>query len=1145
MSKLEIEVGPFHTSLEDRFCQFIKDFKHNDQSCPIAVVSPSSWMTNRLKELSVKALNGMAFNIHFWTFQHLAMDLYRESVPKDSTAISHTLFYEKLLLDVIDSHSDISMEFKTFAKNSIPTARAIYSAIRDMRDATIDPNILVEALRESKNNIRDPRGADSVIFTEFEQKKLNEIVKLYRAYCSRLKELRIHDPADVMMIAARVAPESKLLKDLRAIVWYGFYDVTQSQWDLVDAVSGTTNSLAFLPIQIDESRKVHPNFKYASIFYETFLVPAGKVTSIPTNSARASLGIENILFSEVAGQTKRNDSIRITSAAGTRDEVWACAKQILDIVSSGQASFSDLGVVVRNLERYTSFFQTIFDENNIPYRTSAGEHIIFSPIAKLVRLLFCLGDNDFNRRHVIELVSSPYFLTKASREEVIEWDHLTRALKIGRGEKLWIKRLKAGLRRKITLLTRSEEDTGKEEPEDGVKIDQDSIKRLLSCFTDLVASLSTIHTRGPWSYFAKRYEQLITTWLKISGDDPAYNVLSEIINLLYTIGSFDALARQTTVQEFKETFLQALEELALRKRTDNNGVTVVDAMAARGLRFKILFVLGLNEEVFPRVVSPEPFLSDEARKRIIDDLGYKMRRTYRLSQKKEGYDEERLLFTLLLQSADKEIRLSYQRADDKGRLLSPSIYLQWLRSILTNSKEQRVPRNTIARYKDPAFVGLLTPTETFVRTRGQSWKVGSLPRTTKSPVWKDGDEVVQTKFSSENPAWKDEVRGLLNVAEEDVIAWQNALKTINLWDGQPGAYDGIVGHLDLFWDTRMKKGFSPTSLETVSTCPYKYFAHKILGLASLVDPAEIPELSPAEEGNLYDSILTKLYSGSGKYGIARTLDRLPLVAKGVFRDYERKNFVLHPALWGATKTRIVEELALFVRHDLRALQGYIPRYFQKNYRAVLTLDVNGDKLPVSLYGIADRVDISEDKKVRIIDYKRSYQGDKYGDNIVNKALRLASLQPAIYLELVDQKLRPKGYKVENARFYFIKSFSRYDLETALVSKSVYPLRFFYRDINAGLDSKSDEFLRKLGGLVNLVKQGIFFIKPSSDYKGYCGYCDFSRICRRGHRPSRERSELSKVFRVLEGLQSTLRPPSPKEQGVLKVDHERSKKSDGK
>src|SRR6185437_14874410 len=99
-------------------------------------------------------------------------------------------------------------------------------------------------------------------------------------------------------------------------------------------------------------------------------------------------------------------------------------------------------------------------------------------------------------------------------------------------------------------------------------------------------------------------------------------------------------------------------------------VQIMDVQQARGLSFRAVFLLGMNEKVFPRLIREDPFLSDAARAALAQATGC------RLSRKLSGYEEERLLFALMRQAARERLSLVTQRSDEEGKTLVPSIYLQ-------------------------------------------------------------------------------------------------------------------------------------------------------------------------------------------------------------------------------------------------------------------------------------------------------------------------------------------------------------------------------------------------------------------------------------------------------------------------------------
>jgi len=153
----------------------------------------------------------------------------------------------------------------------------------------------------------------------------------------------------------------------------------------------------------------------------------------------------------------------------------------------------------------------------------------------------------------------------------------------------------------------------------------------------------------------------------------------------------DALS--LTPDEFLSVLESALaEELPAVFGGAGAGVQVLDAIAARGRTFSHLFVLGMNRDVFPRIVLEDPFLPDAARRALLPVLPD-------LALKETGFAEERYLFAQLL-SASPRVTLSWQTADGDGKPKAPSPLLQRMHSMQGLGAAEKVP----AIYAQPTGV---------------------------------------------------------------------------------------------------------------------------------------------------------------------------------------------------------------------------------------------------------------------------------------------------------------------------------------------------------------------------------------------------------------------------------------------------------
>lgn len=488
-------------------------------------------------------------------------------------------------------------------------------------------------------------------------------------------------------------------------------------------------------------------------------------------------------------------------------------------------------------------------------------------------------------------------------------------------------------------------------------------------------------------------------------------------------GAIESLAalEGLAAEEPLETLLEALADLSEPAGSDA-GVHVLDAMAARGLPFDALVVLGLNERVFPRYILEDAFVRDAVRSRLEHRLGCRMQR------KLAGYDEERLLFALLLGSAD-EVTLVCQRSDDRGRLRVPSVFF--------GKPAVQVPRRPAARLRAAPFE-LLTRREAALRTgqgvtagRAFGWDVTPLSRA----------EAFLRAVEAPGPLTK---------------------------------HDGLVRSKE-YWGAVAGLGLSPTALERLAECPFRYFAAQMLDLEELEEPEEEESLSNLEIGSLYHKALEKHYkheAGDLEKALAET-----------FASFEEQRSIRYPVLWDVEKERIGETLATFIASE--DFSEFQPREFEKALRAELPMDVGGRKT-VAFRGFIDRIDVAADGAFRVVDYKKSR--GKYGSTMETGIFKKGWLQAPIYLLLAEKALRAPSPEKSTFFYYFIES---------LVAGEKWAL-----SLDGTFFGRRAEFEARFRGLLEAIPRGEFPIRPGE----HCRSCEFGTVCRKSHLPTRLRAE---------------------------------------
>jgi hypothetical protein len=112
------------------------------------------------------------------------------------------------------------------------------------------------------------------------------------------------------------------------------------------------------------------------------------------------------------------------------------------------------------------------------------------------------------------------------------------------------------------------------------------------------------------------------------------------------------------------SLVDAIENASIRRGGRGAGVWAGAVLQMRGRTFDHLFVVGMQDDVFPQRRVEDPLIPDAERRKIaLREIG-------------DGAEEEELLFQLLLDSAEKSVRFTHATGDGFGKVLRPSRFVR-------------------------------------------------------------------------------------------------------------------------------------------------------------------------------------------------------------------------------------------------------------------------------------------------------------------------------------------------------------------------------------------------------------------------------------------------------------------------------------
>ncbi|MEO5954774.1 MAG: PD-(D/E)XK nuclease family protein [Nitrospiraceae bacterium] len=1058
---LRIVTGPFHPALDRALVEDIRSCKADNPFAPLAVIVPSAALVEQLKQSLTHHEPKAFLNIHFLTFHQLALRLRdndaggAEASPAPPLQLVDDFFFEQLVRQVVRRKLP-GLEPLTRLPASPGTWKGLWATVRDLKDAVVEPTTALNALSEG-------------VFEEDDRTWLRALFTLHAATMEASRSLGIGSPDDLAATLGRDLSGSSFLRGMHRLFYYGFYDLSQVQLSFFESVIRAAPTTLYFPLQNS------PAFFFARQFFERHLLPLAD-----SHEDRSGKG-DPIATSERV-------ELSVTHVIGVEEELATVCREILTLVEVNGYRFDEIGMVARTLEPYQARLQSVFEHHLVPFTTTAGKPLSREPLIKTLLRLASLPLNDFDHSAMLDVVTSPFYRlsgtdssTASFRPDI--WRSLVYTLGITKGAAEW-RRLAESASSSIlrdAAAAFDEDDRTRSETDQAPQLTY-----LWELVSRLIQDCRALPAEGSIGTLTEAFFMLMQSHVHVPGlsnvssrelpeSTDLTRVGSQIRSVLDRLRELDPLGEDLSWREWVELFQRVVDETRMPIDEERHqGIQVLDAMTARGRTVRALFILGMNEKLFPRYVREDPFLRDRQRVVLESTLGYK------IDEKLAGHEEEVLLFELLSRSATNRLYLSYQRADEAGRVMAPSgfIAMAMRDPRFVGKPEEAVPRRLTQRISEQPSIQDLLPTEELT--------LGCLLQGHDAGL-------------------------VLEAMGRDQRLFEQGLATLKIIERESpelGPFDGIIGAQASTSPATAGRSFSPTALERYATCPFQYFAEKVLRLEPVrrLQPDHLPPLTIGslvhESLRLSYERLVLLEWPDGQLPEARVQSTVHEAVLNRFAAHAASQGTGHALLWTLACEQVTELVLAAVASDQAEYlaTGFRPVAFEAAAQGIVQLEFEGPSVSLKIHGTLDRVDYrSEPPALRIVDYKFK-QGNEISPvdrNLALSAVRGFRLQPPLYARMTLPSL-PAATDVQ---LLFLAPQWKQQ-----ISRSTF---------EAGLwTGHTGALIRQtLSTLIQGIENREFFILPD----GYCDYCEFSGACRRHDAMAWWRSYRSPQARVLRKL----------------------------
>ena len=1044
---------------------------------------------------------------------------------------------EKKLLDIMENDAVINAEVLTFKRMAYRVMNEIGGGIKTHLTVSGKAMLIYNILLDKKKNLKFLNKSDEntqlIIYTLTECKKhnvtiseleelskntndkyleikLNDMLTIYKEFENSIQNKYI-DENDVLTILYNQIDETKEFEN--SIIYIDeFSGFTKQEYNIIEKlleVSKQVNiTICTDDLEITENADV-------DIFYSNKLtsqklydlakeknINIEKPINLNENYRFKSQELNHLSKNIYAPRYKIYNApvkdIKLFLAKNSYSEIENVANEIIKLVRDNDYRYKDISIISKNISTYSSIAKVIFEKYNIPVFIDEKKDLSQNILVKYILAVLEVFSRNWSYESVFNYIKTGFIDIEDDDIYILENYCLKWGIKGNKWLKEWtygnltkddeiqIKRINEIRKIVITPLIQFKEKIDKSKKVNSIT---EAIYNLLienKIDVKLEEKIKLLEEKGRFD-ISKEYS---ISW----------NIVLELLDEIVLVFRDEKI----TFEKYAELLKIGLGNSELGKiPTTSDQIIMGDVDRSRSHKVKAIFIIGINDGVFPSVHRDEGFLNDNDRK-ILKDNNLEIARGTLDALYEDNFNIYKALTT-----AEEKLYLSYSSTNSEGKSLRAAVLISKIKKIFINLKEESDIINQVQEItnKKEAFEQLL------INLR----------------KYRDGEKIDPIWFSVYNyfinSDWKSKLEFSLKGLD-----YTNIPDKIN------------KENIEKLYGNTLKTSIS--RLEQYKSCPFSFYLKYGLKLSEknnfkvqaidtgtfmhdVIDEFfETLKTSNRSVKNMEDDDIEKLINEIIE-------EKLKLNKNYIFTSTEKYKLLV---------TRLKRVILKSMKYIINSLKMsdfdvYGNEVEFKNgaeYKPII-LDLE-DGRKVEITGKIDRIDIGQNqdgKYIRIIDYKSSIKNIDLNEVMYGLQLQLLTyldatckiedVMPAgvLYFNLIDPIIKSnknlddeeieneirKKFKMQGLILADINVVQMMDKSLTTGSSSIIPA---YIDSKGNLsNSRSNavnkeqfEFLQKY--INKIIKQiseeilsGDIGLKPyysAKKKKAPCDYCEYKAIC---------------------------------------------------
>ena len=823
-------------------------------------------------------------------------------------------------------------------------------------------NVTMEDLKEETTKTED----------EYLKNKLKDMLFIYEKFEEKIQDNYIEE-TDLLTILAENLDKVDLVKD--SIIYIDeFAGFTTQEYDVIKQMINLAKQVNITICVDDLDTNTNPD---TDIYYSNKIT----VRKLQDLAEENNFDIEEIELKNVyrfktkelkhlsenlyniksTKYAENVENIQLFLAQNEYSEVEEVAKKINKLVREENKKYKQISIITQNMDKYSSLVRVIFDQYNIPVFIDEKRDLNQNVIVQYLLSILDVLNRNFTSETVFSYIKLGF--SGIEDEEIFKLENY--CTKWGINLNKWKTDFKYEL-----------DDENK----------KNDVIRLNEIRKQIIEPLVKLQKEIREEKTAKNITKLLYEFIQNQNIEEKIN---QKMNELQAIGKIDLM------NEYKESYqiiLDVLDEIVLIFGEDkvtidqyqkilktglkNSGlgkipgtadqVILGDVDRSRSHKVDVVFIIGLNDGVFPRVNKDEGFLNDEDREFLKQDGIELAKGTI------EQLYEDKFNIYKAFTTAEKQLYLSYSSSDKDGKSLRPSILINQIKKLYPKLQE----KSDIIQ-KNYEIINKTITYQELIENIAKLKKNEDIPK-----IWYE-----IYKYYKSQEKWN-------TILEQDLegINYTNIPQEIE------------KQNIDKLYGNNLKTSIS--KLETYRRCPFSYYLQYGLKLKE----KEELKIQTFNTGSLMHETIDQFFEYVRSEGLELadiTEEQILEIVSNIIDENLNlsKNFIFTAT---AKYKVLVKRLKKIVSKALKyiiqtiiysdfSIEGTEVEFAEKGkYKPIILELEDGKKIEIT--GKIDRIDTSkkeDGKYLRIIDYKSSAKNIDLNEVYAGLQIQLLTYTDAI------------------------------------------------------------------------------------------------------------------------------------------------------